>query len=171
MSRRGSFEGGITLPKTTSDIAETLLVQHQREKLERLQCLLNVISIVRFLAQQALPLRGHGKECDCNFFQLLKLRGEDDPRVEVWLRKKTDKHISADVQNEILKTMALHVLRQVADSVRSAPFLAAMVDETTDTSNKEQVVLCFRWVNGNLETHEDFVGLYEIESTEASVIV
>ena len=46
-----------------------------------------------------------------------------------------------------------------------------MVDETTDVSNKEQVVLCYRWVDGNLEAHEDFVGLYEIESTEASVLL
>ena len=87
--------------------------------------------------------------------------------MEVWLRKKTDKYISADIQNEILKTMALYILRQVADSVCSAPFFAAMVDETTDAFNKEQVVLCCKWVDGSLEAHEDFVGLYERESTEA----
>ena len=91
--------------------------------------------------------------------------------MEIWLRKNTDKYISADIQNEILKTMALHILRQVPDSVRSAPFFATMVDETTDASNKEQVVLCCRWVDGNLEAHEDFVGLYQTESREALVLL
>lgn len=161
----------VTLPATTVDVAEALSVQHQREKLERRQCFLKVLSNARFLARQGLPLRGHGDECDSNFLQLLKLRGEDDPRVALWLRKKTDKYTSADIQNEILKTMALHVLRHVADSVRSAPFFATMVDETTDASNKEQVVLCCRWVDGSLQDHEDFIGLYETESTEASVLV
>ena len=66
----------VNLPTTTTDVAETPSVQHQCDKLERRQCLLKVISTVRFLAHQALHLRGHGDECDCNFLQLLKLQGE-----------------------------------------------------------------------------------------------
>ena len=46
-----------------------------------------------------------------------------------------------------------------------------MVDETTDVSNKEQAVLCFRWVSDDLIAHEDFVGLYGIENTEAKTLV
>ncbi len=45
-----------------------------------------------------------------------------------------------------------------------------MVDETTDISNKEQVVFCFRWVDQFLNTHEEFLGHYCTGSTEASVI-
>ena len=33
-----------------------------------------------------------------------------------------------------------------------------MVCETTDISNKEQAVLCFRWVSDDTIAHEDFVG-------------
>ena len=53
---------------------------------------------MRFLARQELPLRGHDDETESNFFQLLKLRGEDDPRIETWLKKKTDKYTSSDIQ-------------------------------------------------------------------------
>ena len=75
-----------------------------------------------------------------------------------------------DMQNEILKTMALQVvLRQVVESICSAPFLTIMVDETTDVSNAEQVVVCFRWVDSNLEPHEEFIGLYQVESTIATI--
>ena len=35
-----------------------------------------------------------------------------------------------------------------------------MADETTDTSNHEQVVICIRWVSKNFEVHEEFMGLY-----------
>ena len=161
----------ITLVSTTTDVAESLSVQHQQEKLERRQCFLKVLSNARFLARQGLPFRGHGDESDSNFLQLLKLRGVDDPRIGHWLKKKTDKYTSADVQNEILKTMAFHVLSDVADKIRLAPFFSVMVDETTDVSNKEQVVLCCRWVDESLEAHEDFVGLYQTESTEASVLL
>ena len=45
-----------------------------------------------------------------------------------------------------------------------------MVDETSDVSNKEQVVIWFRWVDSKLEAHEVFIGLYEVDSTEAAVL-
>ena len=43
-----------------------------------------------------------------------------------------------------------------------------MIDETTDISNKEQVVICSRHVDENLMGHEGFVGLHVVESTEAA---
>ena len=137
----------VTLPATTTDIAESLSV----EKLERRQCFLKVLSNIRFLARQGLPLRGHGDESDSNFIQLMKLRGQDDSRIASWLQKKTDKYTAPDMQNEIIKVMAMQTLRKIATLLQSAPFLSVMVDETTDVANQEQVVICFRWVDSKLE--------------------
>ncbi len=39
-----------------------------------------------------------------------------------------------------------------------------MVDETTDMANTEQVVVCLRWVNEIFEVHEEFVGLYQVDT-------
>ena len=63
------------------------------------------------------------------------------------------------MQNEILKVMSQIVSREIAAELQSVPFLTVMVDETTAVSNKEQVVICFRWVDKKLEAHEEFVGL------------
>ena len=82
--------------------------------------------------------------------QLLKLRGEDDARIFEWLKKKTDKYTSVDIQNEMLKTMALHILRQITKSLEQTPFITLMVDETMDISNKEQAVFCLRWLTMSL---------------------
>ena len=35
-----------------------------------------------------------------------------------------------------------------------------MADETADKSNTEQLVICLRWVDDNLEAHEEFIGLH-----------
>ena len=56
----------ITLPSSTKNVAESLSTQVTREKLERRQCFLEVLSNVRFLAWQGLPFRGHG---DHEWFQ------------------------------------------------------------------------------------------------------
>lgn len=46
-----------------------------------------------------------------------------------------------------------------------------MADEVTDSSNKEQVVICFRRVDEQFEVHEDFVGLYQVDSIQSSSII
>ena len=45
-----------------------------------------------------------------------------------------------------------------------------MADEATDSGNKEQLVIVFRWVDENLAVHEDFVGLHEIDVANADFI-
>ena len=46
-----------------------------------------------------------------------------------------------------------------------------MIDEATDTSNKEQVVLVLRWVSSNLIVNEDFIGLYNVPSIDSKTLV
>ena len=67
--------------------------------------------------------------------------------------------------------MAVSVLRKVASSIFGASFYTIMCDERTDSSNREQVVLCIRWINDELEPHEDFIGLYKVDNILANTIV
>lgn len=46
-----------------------------------------------------------------------------------------------------------------------------MVDECVDISNREQLVLCFRYIDSEVVAHEDFVGLYECLNITANTIV
>ena len=68
----------VTVPASRRDIGETLSSQLAKEKLERRQCFLKVMSSVRYLTRQALPIRGDGDESNSNYMQILKLRSEDD---------------------------------------------------------------------------------------------
>ena len=67
--------------------------------------------------------------------------------------------------------MSLNVLHTVVSALHSAQFVSIMVDETTDASNNEQVVICLRWVDSGLEAHEEFAGLYQVPNTKASTII
>ena len=51
----------------------------------------------------AIPLRGHDNDENFNFMQLLKLCGEEDIQILEWLNQITDKYMSSDIQNEMLK--------------------------------------------------------------------
>jgi len=110
----------ITLPATTRDIGES---QHLKEKLEHQQCYLKLLANVKFFSRQGLPFRGYG---DANFSQLLKLWG-DDPRILDWIKNKSDKYTSPQMQSEIIKLFSFQVLGEIATSVHSAPFFTIMV--------------------------------------------
>ena len=160
----------VTLPSTTGNVGEMLCSQLATQRSERRQCLLKILSNVRFLARQGLAFRGDGDESDSNFMRLLNLRSEDDPKLVEWVKQKTGKYTSAAMQSEMVKVMGLSVLRRISRNLQNACFYTVMVDETTDIANIEQVVICLRWVSECLEVHEDFVDLYRVDSTEAEKI-
>lgn len=165
-----AFETMVTLPKTTGDVAEMLSKSHAAEKKDNRQLFMKILENIKFLARQGIALRGDGSGGDSNFLQLLKLWGQDDLRISGWMAKKTDKYTSPDMQNEILQIMALHILREIASEIHKAQFYSIMVDECTDASNKEQLVLCFRYVDADINVHEQFFGLYEVPSISADVL-
>ena len=46
-----------------------------------------------------------------------------------------------------------------------------MVDDSSGVSNKEQAVFCAHWVDEDLTSHGDFIGLHEMEKTDATSMV
>ena len=75
------------------------------------------------------------------------------------------------MQNEMIKVMSHKVLREIAASLHATPFYTIMVDETTDFSNREQVIVCLRWVSEEFLVHEEFMELYMVESIDANMLV
>lgn len=74
------------------------------------------------------------------------------------------------MQNEFLQIMDLHVLRKAATNIGERKFII-MVDETTDASCTEHCVIVIRWVDSQLEFHEEFIGFYAIATANADTIV
>ena len=123
-----------------------------------------------FLARQGLALRGSIEE-DSNFIQLLKLEGEVDSWIEKWLKKKSEKYTHPEIQNECLQLMSLTILREISKNIQNSVYYTIMVDEVTDSSNKEQFVVCLRWVDHDLVTHEELVGLYAVDNITSETLV
>lgn len=65
--------------------------------------------------------------------------------------------LSHDVQNELVSI--------------NGPFFSILCVKYTDISNKEQLNLCIRWIDEQLEAHEDFLGFVNIPNIRADTIV
>lgn len=59
------------------------------------------------------------------------------------------------------------MLQDVSSSVRRSEFFSVLADKTSDVSNKEQLIVCVRWVDDNFEAHEEFLGLQQLEQCSA----
>ena len=84
---------------------------------------MTVARCLRFTVRQGLAIRGDGDEMDSNFHQPLILKGFDDVTIHVLLAKKQDKYTSPQIQNELLQTMALSIIRDIRGGGSYCTFL------------------------------------------------
>ena len=125
---------------------------------------------IRFLAWQGIALWGDGKgETDSNFYQLHP-RAIDQPHLLTWLERKLDIYTSPQIQNELLTVMACTVVCSIGQAIREDQyyFIIHVADEVTDSSNKEQVAVCFRRVDNQFEAHEELIGLHQVDAVKRS---
>ena len=92
-------------------VASQLSRQLTADQAKRREMLLKLLSSIKYLVRQGLPLRGHVKE-EGNLIQLLKCRSEDVQGMDSWL--ESNKYLSHEIINEMIKIMALGVLRNIA---------------------------------------------------------
>lgn len=163
------YEKFVEFDEAKTDIEEQLYELKAKEKAENRQILLTILRNVQYLGRQGLAFRGNKNEG--NFEQLLKLSAKIDPRIVKWLEKKRNKYVHNDCQNEMIRVIAFTLLRNIAENINKSPFYSIMADEVTDSSNTEQLVICFRWIDENFQVQEDFVGIHSIENIKSDTIV
>ena len=168
--------------KSLGDVGELLSSELQKEKAKNRAYLTKVLENIIFLARQGLAFRGSwvssesenegaGTELNSNFHQLLLLRSKDDPTILEFMQRKKHKYTDHHIQNELLKILALGHLRLIAANITKSGYFTLESDEVTDTSNKEQVIVCLRWVNEKLVAHEEFIGLHHVDDIKTDTIV
>ena len=62
-------------------------------------------------------------------------------------------------------------MSKIGDSIRYAGYFTLEADEVTDSSNKEQLIICLRWVDNYFDPHEEFICLHDVDDTTADTIV
>ena len=75
------------------------------------QIFLTILRNIQFLSRQGLAFWGNNNEG--KFEQLMKLSAKVDPRITSWMKKKRQKYLHHDTQNEIIRLMAFIILRHI----------------------------------------------------------
>lgn len=159
-----------------ADVGEMLVDSLASKRLIQRKYYIKVMECVRYLARQGIPFLGRSNNNNDNFYQLLLLRGSDNPIILEKIkkdesRKRTFKYIHADYQLELLTIMANQVLNMVLSPIKENAIFSLMSDEWTDVSNSEQLSICTRTVDGDLNVSENFLGFYEVPNIKSETIV
>ena len=97
---------------------------------------------LRFLSRQGVAIRGDGNESDSNFHQFLLILSADNPELAQRLDKKKDKYTSPEIQNEVLKVMAILLSRSIVETVRSCKLFVLIADEEADRCFHQKAGCC-----------------------------
>ena len=166
--------------RTHKDISEVLSKEFASQKAINRSYLQKVLQNIIFLSWQGLPLRENwvpsadgdgGCELDSNFHQLILLCGNDDPNILDIMKQKTYKYTDHHIHDELMKIVACSHLSKIGDSIRDAGYFTLEADEVTDSSNKEELIICLRWVDNHFDPHEEFICLHDVDDTTADTIV
>ena len=159
----------------------SVMTQQINKNREILKCLIKILITV---TQQCIPLRGRN-ECNPteqyrsdltssvvvqndknpgNFLALVKLAVElQCPILKEHLSKcaKNATYLSKTVQNEMLSLIANNIVEQVVGEIKKSKYFSVLADEAVDISNKEQMPIIIRYVDGNCEIRETFLKMAE----------
>jgi hypothetical protein len=140
-----------------------LSVQKHNEQVKKNQHILScLIDATCFLASQELPFRAHDETGDSdnrgNYVELLHLLAKKDGYLSNHLETATVfQGVSSDIQNDLIDSIAEVLNTEISKEVEKAPFVAAIMDETVDISNRSQLSTVLRYVSPNGEVCERFV--------------
>ena len=115
------------------DVVDMASSEAEKQRFKNRQMLLKILTNIRFLARQGLPLRGswnkeYNIEIDSNFHQRILLRCENQRDLQSWLDKSTNKYTSPRMQNEMLQVLALGILTELSSRTLSSEFYTVMAD-------------------------------------------
>ena len=67
--------------------------------------------------------------------------------------------------------MSLTILREISKNIQNSIYYTIIADEVTDSSNKEQFVVCLCRVDHDLVAHEELVELYAVDNITSETLL
>lgn len=163
--------------KGDSDIYHSISKSYEEKVKRNREILIRIIDTIVVLGQQNIPFRGHhwdkeSKTEDGNFGRLLRWKSEEVPVLKNHLETAAynSKYTSPDIQNEFINLAGYQVRDTIIRRIKDAKWFSVMADECTDAGTKEQMSVCFRFVDKKGEVYEDFVGFVELDKVDADSI-
>ena len=134
-----------------------------------------IIDNLILCGRQNIAVRGHTEDRS-NFMAILNYAAVADDVLSNHLTQPTNekaKYTSPDIQNEILNIIGKQIREKIVSDCNKSEYFAILADEATDTSTKEQVSLCLRFIesgSNRCEVREEFIGFLHASSIRGEAL-
>lgn len=149
------------------DIAQKVDTHRKSEILKNRKILRKILETVVWLGKQGLAFRGHrdsghllqdvSESNQGNFRELLRFRilsGDTELEEHFNSCPSNAMYTSPVIQNDLIMLCGEFIQAKIVEKVKSAKFFSILVDETTDVSTAQQMVLCVRYFDGEVEPNK-----------------
>lgn len=132
-----------------------------------------VVDVIRYLLGQGLAFRGHDESTESvhrgNFLELIKWYCDHDEEVSKVMNSNAPSNnmlTSPRIQKDIINACAIEVKNFILTEIGGKCF-SLLIDESRDSSVKEQMSIVLRFVNDQGEVIERFLGVVHVHDTSA----
>ena len=144
-------------------VAQQLSRQYRKEVEENRKNVRKLLEVVQLFCKQNIPFRGHDESQHSNnrgnYLEILHWIAKDSPELKRHLEKSFH-YTSPESQNEMIQLLGLNIQKQVVMELKEAGPYALIADETMNISRKEQLSICVRYITGQLQVQERFLGFW-----------
>lgn len=165
--------------KEAGRIDTELHIQINKERDYWRQVLKRIVSVIKFLSERGLPLRGDVEKFGCsnngNYLGFLELISEYDPFLKEHIQKYGGagsgnvSYLSSFTCDEFVKVMGKRVLDQIVKEVKEAKYYSISVDSTPDVAHTDQLTFIIRYVR-NSEPTERFLKFIPVHGHTAETL-
>ncbi|KAJ4448812.1 hypothetical protein ANN_00203 [Periplaneta americana] len=124
--------------------------------------------------KQELAFRGHNESVESdnrgNYIEYLSSLSEFDHLLANHLESSTVfRGTSPAIQNDLIFAISGVMIKNIKSEIEEAPFVAIVVDETSDCSNQSQLSTVLRYVNSTANVQERFIGFTNVSLGKTAV--
>jgi len=164
--------------RSDATVDKLTMKQLREEQIYWRSVLWRLISIIQFLAERNLSLRGTseklGDDRNGNFLGEVELIAKFDPILAEHVRRAksnelSDHYLSSTIQNELIGLFGSATQQKIVSRIIKSKYYSIMVDCTPDISHTEQLSIVVRGVDVNesmgAEIYEHFVEFVGVHDT------
>lgn len=103
-----------------------------------------------------------------NFIELLEIFADDSMKIR--LQSSYGHYISPEYQNDLIHILGCHTRINILIKLSSFCLYSILVDETKDSSKKEQLNFVIQFVDNNFNIFEKILGCSHMKKSDATTL-
>lgn len=169
MARMMAFKDSCLVPTCT--ISSMLNKEREEQITRNTKVIKSLLDCVCFCAKQGLPFRGHKDDYTAaasnnkgTFFELVQFRAKTDDVLQKYLENspRNAVYTSKTIQNELISLVGDEIKKRIIKDIQTAKYFSLLADEATDCGNLEQVSVVIRFVDGDKQIREEYLGFITV---------